>query len=425
MEEIKKFLDSSVTAFHAVKNCKAILEKNGYQELKENELWKLEGDKYYVTRNDSSIIAFTLNKLSEYSFNIVESHTDSPTFKLKSNSDVVNHGYNQLSVEAYGGLIYGTMFDRPLSVAGRVITKEKDRIVSNIVDFKRDLCFIPNLAIHMDAKANSDKSYNVQNNCFPILAMEQKDFHFHELIEKEFNLTDVLSYDMFLYNRTAARTVGVNNEFLMSARIDNLLSVYASLQGFISNDNKKSINLFCAFDNEECGSMTKQGAFSTFLKDILARINSTLGKSKEELLVALNKSFVISADNAHAFHPNYASVSDVNNMCIINKGIAIKAQSNFSYTTDALSQACIKEVFKKANLAYQVFMNRSDMRGGGTLGKLSSVQVSVNSVDIGIPQLAMHSSYEVCGVKDISDYIKLFKTFYSLHFSKAGNYIIM
>ena len=419
ISELTTFIEHAPTAFHAVAELKEILKQEGFEELKESEKWKIKpGKRYYVTRNNSSIIAVKAGKeLDNYSFHVTASHSDSPAFKLKENAEIeVAKKYTVLNTEGYGGMICQTWFDRPLSLAGRVMVKNGERIETRLVKVDRDLLMIPSLAIHMDRKVNEGRAVNKQIDMLPVLSGSVKEQgEVRSLVAEELGLkdTDIYGMDLFLYNRMGAVRWGSNREFIGCPRLDDLQCAFSSMEGLIAGKNEKSICVHMVMDNEEVGSGTRQGAASTFLRDTLLRINLGLGRSYEDYLISLAKSFMISADNAHAIHPNYPEKADPVNRPHINAGIAVKYNANQKYCTDGISAAMFKELCKEAGVSCQVYVNRSDVAGGSTLGNISNTQVALNTVDIGLPQLAMHSPYETAGVKDTCDFVKLAGVFYA------------
>ena len=403
-EKLLDFIEKSPTAFQAVDEMQKRLTENGFEVLSEKEYWKLvPGGKYLVTRNNSALIAFCIPEKESRVFHIMASHSDSPSFKIKENPEIkVDNSYVKLNVEKYGGMLMAPWFDRPLSVAGRVIIRRNDGLEEKLVDIKRDLVMIPNLAIHMNREANNGVAYNPQKDLQPLFAAGNTDRTLLEIIAEQVGIKkeDIISHDLFLYNRMPGTVWGADREFVSSARLDDLQCAFASMEGLLRAQNYGSIAVHCVMDNEEVGSGTKQGAASTFLKDTLLRINMGLGRTYEEYLMTLAGSFMVSADNAHALHPNYTDKTDPTNHPVLNKGIVIKFNENQKYCTDAVSAALFKELCTKAGVPYQTFVNRSDIAGGSTLGNISNTQVPMNTVDIGLPQLAMHSPYETAGVKD-------------------------
>lgn len=428
-QEMTQFLKACPTAFHAVHQISRELEANGYKKLREREKWEIQpGGKYYVTRNDSSVIAFGIGcDLSDYSFNIAASHSDFPTFKIKEHALIeVKKKYAQLNTEGYGGMLCATWFDRPLSIAGRVIVKEADHFVTKLVNIDRDLVMIPSLAIHMNRSVNDGYAYNKQVDMLPLFGGENcQKGTLKQLLARELEvpLSAIYGSDLYLYNRQEPTIWGAKEEFVSSPRLDDLQCAYASLQGFLEGHHPENINIYACFDNEEVGSKTKQGAGSTFLYDVLRRIHHGLGKKEEDYYRAVANSLMLSADNAHAVHPNHPEKTDYENCVYLNKGIVIKSHAGQKYTSDALSIALFREICEKALVPIQFFANRSDSAGGSTLGNISSEKVSLKSIDIGLAQLAMHSAYETAGVKDTYDMIKAMTQFYSSHFSERGGEI--
>lgn len=423
-DRMLKFIDESPTCFHVVDNLKKQLVKNGFTELKESELWKLspasgskKGGKYFVTRNDSSIISFKIPKKDFKGFYMIASHSDSPSFKIKENPEMESGGaYVKLNVEKYGGMLCAEWFDRPLSVAGRLIVRDKNGAVkTKLVNVDRDLLMLPALAIHMNREANDGFKYNAQSDMLPIFGDADAKDKFFEIIAKAAGVKkdDILGHDLFLYNRVKPTVWGADGEFIASSRLDDQECVYTTFEGFLNSKDSDNVAVHCVFDNEEVGSGTKQGAASTFLKDTLTRINECLGRTNEQYFTAVANSFMISADNAHAIHPNYLDKADPVNRPVMNKGIVIKYNANQKYTTDAVSAATFKLVCEKAQVPFQSFTNRSDMPGGSTLGNISTSQVAVNTVDIGLAQLAMHSPYESAGSKDPEYLAKASEVFFS------------
>ena len=404
-KKLLKFIQKSPTAFQAVEEMKKRLEKEDYEELREEKHWKLtSGGNYYVTRNNSALIAFSIPEKPAWKFHIMASHSDSPALKIKENPEMeVEKAYIKLNVERYGGMLLAPMFDRPLSVAGRLIVRKDGKIQEKLVTVDKDLLIIPNLAIHMNRDVNDGYKYNVQKDMLPLYSGYEGKGNFMKQIAAEAGVEekDILGHDLFLYDRTAGTIWGAEEEFISAPRLDDIECAFASLEGFLRGEHKKSIAVHCVLDNEEVGSSTKQGAASTFLKDTLKRINMSLGRTEEEYLMTLADSFMVSADNAHALHPNHTDKTDPVNRPVLNGGIVIKYNANQKYCTDGVSAAIFKDICDKAEVPYQTFVNRSDMAGGSTLGNISNTQVPMKTVDIGLAQLAMHSVYETAGVKDV------------------------
>ena len=418
---LAEFIKKSPTAFHAAANLAATLHENGYQRLDEGEQWEIRpGGRYYVTRNDSSIIALNVGEqLEDYRFKIAASHSDSPTFKIKENAEIqVRDKYTKLNTEGYGGMLCAAWFDRPLSVAGRVIVREGERYAARLLCVDRDLLLIPNMAIHMNREVNNGYAYNKQIDMLPLIGgSECKKGDFKKFIAKELKVEegDVYGMDLYLYNRMAPSVWGMNQEYISCPQLDDLQCAYTSLQGFLQGEDDGAVNVFACFDNEEVGSGTKQGAASTFLYDILYRTNLSLGKEEEEFYRGAARGFMLSCDNAHAVHPNHTDKTDENNCVYMNEGIVVKSHAGQKYTSDALSIAVFRGICEDAGVPLQFFSNRSDMVGGSTLGNIAMSQVSMNSVDIGLPQLAMHSAYETAGVKDSYYMIRAVRRFFESH----------
>lgn len=417
-ESINKLLldlfNNSYNEYFAISNIKKLLDENGFICLLENEKYEISlGKSYYILRDGSSIIAFKVpEKLDELYFKIVASHSDSPVLKIKENPTVIENGYNKLKVEKYGGMIVSSWLDKPLGIAGRVCYKNGNAITTRLVNFPTNL-IIPNVAIHQNRDINNGFIYNPQIDLLPILGLGNNDL-FKELLDStKNNEEEILSYDLNLYNKEKAVLGGINNEFIYSPKEDNLVSAYISILSLISSISYDGISLGVVFNNEEVGSSSLNGADSDFLVTNLKRISKSLGFSNDELSRALVKSYLVSLDNAHAIHPNHPEMSDNKNNCLINEGVVIKHNSNMLYTSEAISTAIIKLIASKENISLQTFFNRADARGGSTLGNISLTHVSIRSVDLGIPQLAMHSNYEVMGSKDTINAYKLLKALFN------------
>ena len=415
-ESLLAFIKKSPTAFQATAEMEKKFAENGYQLLSEQEYWKLQpGGKYIVTRNHSALIAFSIPKKECRKFHIIASHSDSPAFKIKENPEMrVENAYTKLNVEGYGGMLMAPWFDRPLSVAGRVVVRRDGSLKEELVNIDRDLVMIPSLAIHMNREANKGVSYNPQKDLLPLLGCGDSRPELLNIIAEELKVSteDILAHDLFLYNRTEGTIWGADREFVSAPRLDDLQCAFASMEGMLAGKHEESIAVHCVLDNEEVGSGTKQGAASTFLKDTLRRINDGLGRTYEEYLMTLAGSFMISADNAHALHPNYIEKADPVNRPLPNGGIVIKYNANQKYCTDAVSAAKFKDLCDRAGVKYQTFVNRSDVRGGGTLGSVASTLMPVKTVDIGIPLLAMHSARELMGSVDMDALAGAVKMFF-------------
>lgn len=409
-KQLIEFIDKSPTCFHAVKTMSDILKKEGFTELRENQKWHIEkGGRYFVARNGSSLIAFTIPEQDMKGMRIMASHSDSPTFKIKEDPEMEADGhYIKLNVERYGGMICAPWFDRPLSVAGRVIVRNSSgnsasgALRTVLVNVDRDLLMIPNLAIHMNREVNDGYKYNAQKDMLPLYGDITAKDTFMKVIADAAGTApeDILGHDLFLYNRQSASIWGASGEFLSSGRLDDLQCAFSSLKGFLAGEKKEYMAVHCVLDNEEVGSGTKQGAASTFLYDTLTRAHESLGLTREDYLIHLADSFMVSADNAHAVHPNHTDKADPVNRPYLNGGIVIKFNASQKYCTDGVSAAMFREICQQADVPVQTFVNRSDMAGGSTLGNISNTQVALNTVDIGLPQLAMHSPYETAGIKD-------------------------
>lgn len=421
------FIKNSPSPFHSIASIKKILNREGFIEIKESTSFNIKSnEKYYITRNDSSIIAFKIGELLDnYSFSIVASHSDSPSFKVKPKPDMFNGYYNKLNVEAYGGMLCATWFDRPLSIAGRVVIKKDNTILTKMVNFDKNLVSLPSTPIHFNRNANENASYSLSVDMFPTLSQENKPFKevLSDLIKEDKD--NILNYDLFLYNRQEGYFWGLNDEFMACPKLDDLQCAYTTLMGFIKSNNKHNVSVYCCFDNEEVGSTTRQGANSTLLEDILKRISLSLNKSEEEHLCALNRSFMVSADNAHAIIPNHLELTDQANNVLMNKGIVIKFNAAQSYTSDAISSAIFTKICENANVPVQLFTNRSGIRGGSTLGNISTTHVSIMTVDIGISMLAMHSALETSGTLDNEYMVKAIKEFYDTSLVINDNHFIL
>lgn len=413
------FISKSPSPFHVTANIEKYLKEDGYEFLPESRRWHLQrGGKYYVMRNGSSIAAFQIpqNLKELQGFQMICSHTDSPSFKIKESFEIKGDSYyRKLNVEKYGGMICSSWLDRPLSAAGRIMVCQDGKIVSKLVNLDRDLLVIPNLAIHMNREINEGVRYQVQQDLCPVLGASGQGEGFLKILAEAANVEEdeILGTDLYLYNRQPGTFWGQEEEFIASPRLDDLQCVYGTLMGFLKSLPTGNVSVFAAFNNEETGSISRQGAASTFLKDLLKRINQGLGGDEEDYIKAAASSFMISADNAHAVHPNHPEKADPVNRPVMNGGIVIKYQAEQKYTTDARSGAVLKLLCKKAGIPWQIYTNHSNQPGGSTLGNLSNLQVSQCSADIGLAQLAMHSAYEMAGAKDVYYLQRLAEMFFS------------
>ena len=422
--DLLAFIDNSPSMFHTISCCVEELKKRDFVFLDLKSPWHVkEGGKYYTLTNHSALVAFCINSPSaaEEGFRIVGTHSDAPCFRIKPNAQIQFENYVKLNTEVYGGPILSTWFDRPLSIAGRVACKSSDPLFadSKLINITKPLLIIPNLAIHMNREVNSGVTINKQKDTLPVLTyLDEKvsDHFMQELISKELGISkdDILDMDLFLYPYEKSTYVGINDEFISASRLDDLSMTYSALMAFLDSSSNRGISLFVCFDNEEIGSRTRQGADSPFLAHILERIILSLHKNREDFFIALENSFMISADVAHLLHPNYPEKFDLTNKVLPGKGPAIKINSNFSYTTDSDSYSVFAAICQANNIPYQVFVNRSDESGGSTIGPISATQLGIRSLDIGIPILSMHSARELMAKTDFIYNYKSLKAFFSL-----------
>ena len=418
------FIDASPTMFHTIKSCENILNKNDFSYLSPTDTWSLSvGGKYYTSLNNSALIAFTINSdnFINEGIKMIGTHGDVPGFRIKPNPEMTTDCYVKLNTEGYGGAILNTWFDRPLSIAGRVTLMSDDILnpTSQLVDLNRPLIIIPNLAIHMNREVNTGVNLNKQKDTLPILT------YTHEEVKEEYILTlianslgidkeDILDADLFLYPYEKSMLVGLNEEFISAPRLDDLSMTYSALEAILNSSSNRGISMFICFDNEEIGSRTRQGADSPFLIRTLERILLSFGKTREELFITLNNSFILSGDVAHLSHPNYMEKSDPTNKVLPGKGPAIKVNANFSYSTDSDSAAVFIALCKKNNIPYQVFVNRSDERGGSTIGPVAASHLGIRCIDVGTPMLAMHSARELMAEADFIYTTDAMKAFFSI-----------
>ena len=415
-EKCLTFIDKSVSCYHAVENVEEQLLKNGFIRLEERDAWELSGGRsYYVKRGGSSLIAFKIPKEAFKGFHITASHSDSPCFKLKVNPEMtVEDKYLKLNTEGYGGMIYSTWFDRCLSVAGRVICADGNGLREVNVNIDEDLLIIPSLAIHMNREANKGAEFNPQTDLLPLVGSCQAKGKLKEKLAAlaGVDAEEILGDDLYLYVREKGKIGGIHKDLLIAPRLDDLECVYASMEAIIGTTPKEYCAMCAIFNNEEVGSHTRQGAASTFLKDTMERMGESLEKTRSDYLRLLADSFMISADNAHALHPNYLGKADPVNRPVLNEGIVIKHHGGQKYSTDGCSEAVMRLICKEAEAPCQDYHNRSDIAGGSTLGNISAGQVSIPTVDIGLAQLAMHSAVETAGSEDVGYLVRVLKKFY-------------
>lgn len=423
-QDLIDFIDASPTAFHAVETSVTRLKKAGFEELDEGAAWKLKkGGKYYIRKNNSALLAFVAGRgnPAETGFRIIGTHTDTPCFRVKPMPEMTaEEAYVKLNTEVYGGPILSTWMDRPLSMAGRVVMVGRDPLQPKevLVDFRRPVAIIPNLAIHMNREVNEGVKLNRQVDMLPLMGQtgakfEKKGF-FVKLLAQEMKVkpADILDYDMFLYEPGTGCFVGLEQEFISAPRLDNLASTHAALEALVSAGAGKATTVLAAFDNEEVGSSTKQGAGSPMLATLLERIVTAFGGNREEYFRAAARSILVSADAAHAVHPNKGEKCDPTNRVMLNRGPAIKVAASQSYTTDAPSAAMFETLCRTAKVPVQRFLNRSDERGGSTIGPISSAHLDTRAVDVGIPLLSMHSVRELAGTHDPEYFMKAMREFY-------------
>ena len=425
-ENMLDFIYESPTQFNAVEVSAETLEKNGFEKLNPKENWKLEvGKKYYTTKNSSALVAFKINsdEIEKEGFRIIGSHTDSPGFRIKPNAEMESCGaYLKLNTEGYGGMILSTWLDRPLAMAGRVFLRGENpfKPVEKIVNINKPVCIIPNLAIHMNRSINDGYKYNKQTDMLPLVGLinEQleKDNYMVKLLAAELDVEveEIIDFDIFLYEYEKGCFTGANEEFISTGRLDNLSMYYSSVEALLDSNSKSGISIAVGFDNEEVGSSTKQGADSNMLLNILERICISLGKDRQQFFEAIENSFIISSDLAHAVHPNVNGMADPTNRPVMGKGPVIKVHAGQAYTSDGYSISVYKEICRECGVEYQEFVNKSDQRGGSTIGPISSTHIDIPSVDIGAPILSMHSIRELGCSEDFYNTYKTFVKFYEI-----------
>lgn len=414
------YISACPTAFQTVAYTAKLLEAEGYRPLRETEEWLLEPEgKYYAVRNGSSLMAFRLPKCRPTGFMLSAAHGDSPTFKLKENTELSGENGTRLSVEGYGGMLCATWMDRPLSIAGRAMVRTEDGGAAvRLVDFHESAALIPSVAIHMNREANSGMKYDLAVDMQPLYGGEKGSFRYR--VAEAAGVPDdaLLTHDLFLYNPQSGVEWG---EYISAPRLDDLQCAFAALRGFLAAEDSRSVPVYCLFDNEEVGSETKQGAASTFLPETLSRICDALGLTLRSMAAG---SLLLSCDNAHAVHPNHPEYADGNHSVRMNGGVVIKYNASQRYTTDAVSAALVQTLCERAGVPFQRYANRPNMPGGSTLGSIANTQVSLNMADIGLAQLAMHSAYETAGAQDTAHMVRLLTEFFSrsLLTDGAGTY---
>ena len=415
------FLNASHSSFHAVAYLEAILKRNGYTRLSEGDSRQLTaGGKYYVIRGGTAVIAFRIPHGSPTGFLLSASHSDRPCFKVKENAELAG-AYTRLAVERYGGQLLFTWLDRPLSIAGRVMVETESGFESRLIDIDRDLLLIPNVAIHMNRQVNDGYKWNPAVDMLPLMGGKDSKGKLKTLLEEAAG-GKILGHDLFLYVRDKARIWGMDNEYISSAALDDLACAWGCTQGFLRAEESASIPVLCVFDNEEVGSSSRQGACSTFLSDTLERICTDRNLNLKQML---SQSFMVSADNGHALHPNHPELSDPTNAPILGEGVMLKYNATLKYCTDGLSAALFRKVCRNAGVKVQTYCNRADIAGGSTLGNLSQQKVSIPTVDIGLPQLAMHSCCETSAVADFIALEDAMTAYYSACLIVDGNSYIL
>ncbi len=422
IQELIAFLDTAHSVYHVTASLRETLEAAGYTCLQESQEWNLyPGGKYYLTRGGSALIAFRIPETDPQGFVMSAAHTDHPTFKVKENGELTGK-YTRLAVEKYGGMLMAPWLDRPLSIAGRVLVETENGVQSKLVDIDRDLLLIPNVAIHMNRKVNEGYAWNPAVDLLPLIGGADAVGKLEALLQEAAG-GKILGHDLSLYVRQKSTVWGVEKEYISGPALDDLACVWACARGFLQAKGSRSIPVLCAFDCEEVGSGSAQGAAATLLEDVLVRI---CADRKVDLHRMLAQSFMVSADNAHAVHPNHPEYADATNAPVVNNGIVLKFNAAQKYTTDGVSAALLRKVCAEADVPVQTYYNRADLPGGSTLGNISLSHVSVPSVDIGIGQLAMHSCYETAGVKDVGYLVDAMTAYYgkTLLCPADGKYIL-
>ena len=417
VKDLQSFLDKAHSMYHAVQLLTQELEKAGYCCLKEQDSWSLvPGGKYYLTRGGSALVAFRVPQQTPKGFLMASAHTDRPCFKWKENGELTGK-YTRWATEKYGGMIMSTWLDRPLSIAGRVIVETEQGMRTRLVDIDKDLLVIPNVAIHMNRKVNEGYAWNPAVDTLPVLGGEKAAGKMEALLEEAAG-GKILGHDLYLYVRQNSSLCGLDEEYICAQGLDDLMCAWCCTRGFAESSTGESVPVLCLFDSEEVGSSSVQGACSDLLESVLSRICAAC---KWELAQMLPHSFMISADNAHALHPNHPELSDATNAPVVNGGVVLKFNGNLRYATDGVAAALLRKVCAKADVPVQTYCNRADLPGGSTLGSLSLAHVAVPTADIGLAQLAMHSAVETAGAQDVTYLTRAMKTYFSSTLEAAGD----
>lgn len=420
IHQLFDFIQCSPTASHTAATVRAMLVQAGFTQLLESQPWDLQpGGRYYTTRGMSSLIAFQVPKADFHGFSVVAPHGDSPCFKVKESPELrVDGQYTKLNTEVYGGMQLALWTDRPLSVAGRLAVRTGNGVKGVLCDIRRDLLLIPGVAIHMNRGVNEGVKLDPQKDTLPLLGGSQADLK--KMVAENAGVApeDILSWDLYLYSRAQGTVFGAEKEFIAAPRLDDLECVFAAAKAFLAGENRENVTVLSLFDNEETGSLTRQGADSPFLSEVLERISLSCGKSREEHLRAIASGFMLSADNAHAVHPDSPEKSDPTNRCYLNGGVVVKHSPR--YASDALTAGLFQRICQKAGAPVQVYYNNSKIPGGGTLGNLSGSHVALPTVDIGLAQLSMHSPYETAGAKDLDYMVWAMQAFYESVITQTG-----
>ena len=420
IHQLFDFIQCSPTASHTAATVRAMLVQAGFTQLLESQPWDLQpGGRYYTTRGMSSLIAFQVPKADFHGFSVIAPHGDSPCFKVKESPELrVDGQYTKLNTEVYGGMQLALWTDRPLSVAGRLAVRTDNGVKGVLCDIRRDLLLIPGVAIHMNRGVNEGVKLDPQKDTLPLLGGSQAELK--KLVAENAGVApeDILSWDLYLYSRAQGTVFGAEKEFIAAPRLDDLECVFAAAKAFLAGENRENVTVLSLFDNEETGSLTRQGADSPFLSEVLERISLSCGKSREEHLRAIASGFMLSADNAHAVHPDSPEKSDPTNRCYLNGGVVVKHSPR--YASDALTAGLFQRICQKAGVPVQVYYNNSKIPGGGTLGNLSGSHVALPTVDIGLAQLSMHSPYETAGAKDLDYMVWAMQAFYESVIIQTG-----